>query len=871
MSIKNNTTGLQAILAAVNALPEAGETLPDLIADEPETMGQRACLANAAQLRDIQYTLRGSMPVIGGTYNTGKVVTGLPYSSVRKTDRFVGFNISLYTFMTAINNPRSLLYTTTAADNTADNGNIANTYYGTNCSTYASYCHGWLYHSATNVIPELPYIEEVDPADMKLCDMPVASLDHGGTVGHATLITAITRNQDGTIKTLELSESTGPVIRATTMSYESFITNYIDGQGYRVYRDSRLYEASYKATSFVKVFEEEPTVSVVYSSLCTNRGDKVAIAPEEDIVLNVLIDSGYEAVKLYKDGTEIAEYTVTDGSIIDGDVALSKLTAGTYTAILYDASGAKISNAYTSFEVVEATVTQNGNRFTYSSLGGVPVRVVYKDSGGYTLAVFDMTEEEVAQGYKSVTDYHGETPAQVCVPFKTKYGFIVARLDYDPTPVVPEEPEVDLPDMYQQLKYVETSGGQYIDTGILASDYPEGIMYTFHGNRTGVTSTTQVSYIWGALYDGSRSGNMAIIPADNGYGVICGANSGILNYTAWSKEGVDFTLTLRATSTQTGSASELPATLNGNAFIWSSAGTNIAMPQASIYLFAVNGVDTTRGYLGKCYRFTMSDVNGNLLRDFVPARRVADSVIGMYDTVQEVFHENAGSGSFTGQGNDTDESTVLPEAFQKVAYISTDGNQFIDTGVVASNYPAGIEYQFQGNMTGCAVSDNNNYMFGCLANGSRSGNLTYDTRQAEYPLGLYIGGTTAVLKRAATPMAFGSDFSIQVKCTSTASSTDEIIARINGVDFFDTGTPTYPSAMPSANIHLFTASGVSSSNGKYYGKLYKFTMADANGNLIRNFVPCYRKSDSVVGLYDPVSSTFFTNAGTGSFTAGPEV
>ena len=66
-NLQNNTTGLQAILAAVNALPEAGEPLPDLIADEPETMGQRACLARAAQMRDIKWTLKGELTMTGGS------------------------------------------------------------------------------------------------------------------------------------------------------------------------------------------------------------------------------------------------------------------------------------------------------------------------------------------------------------------------------------------------------------------------------------------------------------------------------------------------------------------------------------------------------------------------------------------------------------------------------------------------------------------------------------------------------------------------------------------------------------------------------------------------------------------------------------
>ena len=41
-----------------------------------------------------------------------------------------------------------------------------------------------------------------------------------------------------------------------------------------------------------------------------------------------------------------------------------------------------------------------------------------------------------------------------------------------------------------------------------------------------------------------------------------------------------------------------------------------------------------------------------------------------------------------------------------------------------------------------------------------------------------------------------------------------------------------------------------------------------NGILIRNFIPCYRKSDNEIGLYDIVNNVFYTNQGTGEFLKG---
>lgn len=51
----------------------------------------------------------------------------------------------------------------------------------------------------------------------------------------------------------------------------------------------------------------------------------------------------------------------------------------------------------------------------------------------------------------------------------------------------------------------------------------------------------------------------------------------------------------------------------------------------------------------------------------------------------------------------------------------------------------------------------------------------------------------------------------------------------------------------------------------YYYKIYQDNI------LIRNFVPCYRKLDNEIGMYDTVNGVFYTNQGTGTFIKGPDV
>jgi len=51
----------------------------------------------------------------------------------------------------------------------------------------------------------------------------------------------------------------------------------------------------------------------------------------------------------------------------------------------------------------------------------------------------------------------------------------------------------------------------------------------------------------------------------------------------------------------------------------------------------------------------------------------------------------------------------------------------------------------------------------------------------------------------------------------------------------------------------------------YYCKCYE------NNVLAHNFIPCYRKADSVAGMYDTVTGEFKTNMGSGSFVVGGDV
>lgn len=384
--------------------------------DEPTTLAQKACLARASQLRDIEFMPVGTIPDLAGTLTAGKTYKGIRYSSVRDTDKFIGYGVSIHTYMTALNNPKSVLYTKESEQPSAKQ------WYGLNCSVYSSYAWGIEYLHTTNTLAETDFVEEVNPEDIMLCDSPDCHANFGGTEGHTVFITGVQRDKDGNIVTLEISETANPNTYKTLNSYPYFYERYIVNKKYKVFRNKRLHEVSYKPSIYIPL-ENEPTETIVYSDLCTNLGDKATILTSEKITLNPLVTDGYTAIKLYKNGTEINSYDVED-------ITLENLDVGRYTASLYPFN----DNASTSFIVEQASISKEGNRYYFNGHGH-PLRLIFKDSKYYTLSFVDLSEKDIARGYVDC-DYANEKLSYYCVPFKNEYGCNLVTAEVDSTIVL---------------------------------------------------------------------------------------------------------------------------------------------------------------------------------------------------------------------------------------------------------------------------------------------------------------------------------------------------------------------------------------------------------------------------------------------------
>jgi len=177
---------------------------------------------------------------------------------------------------------------------------------------------------------------------------------------------------------------------------------------------------------------------------------------------------------------------------------------------------------------------------------------------------------------------------------------------------------------YTQLEYIESSGTQYIDTGIvLTSDTNE------------IKVLTNLSFVSLAV----NKTHLLYVSYPN-YGVRVFLQNGEV-YNQGIKQlifaNTDYLVETTTTETQRKLA------INGEQEHIQEFAKSIS-DGASLYSI---GGSTTGGSVSAKWKYQKIYKNGVLVRDFIPVRRNVDNVIGMYDTVTGTFFTNSGTGTFT--------------------------------------------------------------------------------------------------------------------------------------------------------------------------------------------------------------------------------
>ena len=247
---------------------------------------------------------------------------------------------------------------------------------------------------------------------------------------------------------------------------------------------------------------------------------------------------------------------------------------------------------------------------------------------------------------------------------------------------------------------------------------------------------------------------------------------------------------------------------------------------------------------------SINNIGGDITSE-TTFREYAQELDNIYDNLPKTTGEDTNLSLTTLKGKmniqvkgDTKQGK-LPSTYQQVEYIESTGSAYIDTGIVP-NTNTKIDIQFE------TIQRGN---FGIIFGGEE----TY--KDNSFHLYNSSGVFDIGFGSIATAFRTSIDYNSNIKYT--------LIMDKNGFDVNGaTGTFPEPTISTTYSIYLFAvhrATNVTENNALkriYYCKLYN------NGTLVRDMIPCYRVSDSVIGMYDLVSNTFFTNAGSGTFTKG---
>jgi len=204
----------------------------------------------------------------------------------------------------------------------------------------------------------------------------------------------------------------------------------------------------------------------------------------------------------------------------------------------------------------------------------------------------------------------------------------------------------------------------------------------------------------------------------------------------------------------------------------------------------------------------------------------------------------------------------LPSGYTKLEYIEGGIllNAYIDLG-----FPATPTMQTL--LTASVSAERNatqpdNVMFGASDNPAYYGGKAYSVDK--YPNQVIIpNGNNGNQTQVYITMTLNTVYQFKINYPT--------VGKIGIDDTIQTGY-TNITSVSSQNLYVFGFNGAGTYSTSYSVgkmKLYALTMWD-NNQMIHNYIPAKNPSN-VIGIYDTVTGTFLTNAGSGAFVAGPVV
>ena len=412
-----------------------------------------------------------------------------------------------------------------------------------------------------------------------------------------------------------------------------------------------------------------------------------------------------------------------------------------------------------------------------------------------------------------------------------------------------------LPEAYERVAYIEGTGTQYIDTGFTLQS-GDAFEVTFVPIELPVEPGGSLvnAGVFGARYVDSYHQNISCA-YNTTAGFFCDYNNSSINSRLvwWTK--IDFTVVdprdYRCTISNSPTARSVTMDVSGvtNAVSSSTANSDSFTCAGSAWIFGANGCSDWQ--IAKM-RFERVKVwrEGLLACDIVPVKRLADGKPGVYDLVRETFLVNAASGV-----DFLLPPEVPPAEYERVPFIVSTGEQYIDTGYTMRGGDA-----FEMRVAPIArPASGNMSIFGARNGGVDNQNITFFINSTR-DIGLdYSNGDYNTPRLVAWRMANCTRHHWLIATNSPAIRSLSVNVGLESA--FYTNTVSYTNQFTCAGTAwLFAVNGVDWEKAKCCfggGKVWR------GEQLVCDLVPVKRLADGKPGVYDLVRDRFLVNAGGG--------
>ena len=214
----------------------------------------------------------------------------------------------------------------------------------------------------------------------------------------------------------------------------------------------------------------------------------------------------------------------------------------------------------------------------------------------------------------------------------------------------------------------------------------------------------------------------------------------------------------------------------------------------------------------------------------------------------------------------------LPKEYQEVEYLETHADGHIDSGYAFTEPELKVEFKYM------KLDALNNNLFGVdRSDTTGAGRMLHGNI---YSQNVYCGNGGRAITFEEGKQEVGKICEGNVRIVGTAADEQQMILTINGGSqtFVNSQTNLFSGCPMTDYVFATRLNEAGRADYLFKGRLYYLRFFGSTGAMVRSFIPCCRKSDGAVGLYDfcgsicPQTGTpFYINLGSGTFQKGADV